>query len=112
MDHTYVDLKNLKSLEELIVYLASNRITLQTLHSIQMRALTIGIMTEDQCQRAGLIIQDLENMDKLYLDQMYSVFELLPEDFKKEAVIQRLQEAHLRKARALTRKPKVKKCDT
>lgn len=109
MDHTFVDEKNLKSLEDLAIYLTTEMLTLMTLQNTQVRALEIGIMQEDQAERANTIVWDLRRLLKLYKDQLESVLELLPDDFNHEAIIERLKQRELTKARSMTRKPRVKK---
>ena len=108
MDHTYVDAKNIKSLEDLICNLVSEIATLLTLKATQERALEIGIMKEDQMQRAGNIVGMLDALILFYIQQADSVEELLPPEFSVEAIGEKLKAAHIKKARALTRKPKVK----
>lgn len=112
MDHTFVDEKNLKSLEDLAIYLTTAMLSLKTLQNIQVQALEIGIMQEDQAERANTIIWDIRRLIKLYQDQTESVLELLPDDFNHVAIIEKLKERELTKARSMTRKPRVKKCAT
>jgi hypothetical protein len=106
MDHTLVDEKSLKSLEDLAVYLTSGMLSLKTLQNLQVRSIEIGIMPEDMMERANTIIWDLRRLINNYTNQLNATFELLPEDFNSIATIQKLKEAEIKKARALTRKPK------
>lgn len=110
MEHTYVDEKSLKSLEDYAVFLTSEMLTLMTLQNIQVRALDIGIMKEDQAERANTIIWDLRRLMKLYKDQTESILEMIPDDFDYVAIIEKLKQGELKKARSMTKK--VKKCDT
>ncbi len=112
MDHTFVDEKSLKNLEDYAVFLSSALLSLITLQNLQVRALEIGIMKEDQAERANTIIWDLRRLMKLYSIQTESILELLPDDFNAVAIIEKLKAKELTKARSMTRKPKVKKCDT
>jgi hypothetical protein len=112
MDHTLVDEKSLKSLEDLAIHLTTGMLSLMTLQNIQVQALEIGIMQEDQAERANTIIWDIRRLIKLYKDQTESVLELLPDDFNHEAIIEKLKQIELTKARSMTRKTRVKKCDT
>lgn len=112
MDHTYVDEKSLKSLEDLSVFLTSGMMSLMTLQNLQVRAIEIGIMKEDMNERSNTIIWDLRRLIKNYQIQLEEVLELLPPDFNAEATIDKLKSAELKKARAMTRKPRVEKCDT
>ncbi|MFI0477754.1 MAG: hypothetical protein ACH349_01325 [Candidatus Rhabdochlamydia sp.] len=81
-----------------------------TLQNIQVRALDIGIMKEDQAERANTIIWDLRRLMKLYKDQTESILEMIPDDFDYVAIIEKLKQGELKKARSMTKK--VKKCDT
>lgn len=109
MDHTFVDEKNLKSLEDYSVFLTSGMLSLMTLQNLQVRAIEIGIMKEDQAERANTIVWDIRRLIKLYQDQTESVLEMLPDDFNHIAIIEKLKQRELTKARSMTRKPRVKK---
>lgn len=109
MDHTFVDEKSLKSLEDYAVFLTSGLITLMTLQNIQVHAIKIGILKEDMNERANTMIWDLRRQVKLYENQLSEVLDLLPEDFTADAVIERLKLKQIAKAREMTRKPKEKK---
>ncbi len=104
MDHTYVDAKSLKSLEDLALFLTSGLLTLITLQNIQVQAIELGIMKEDQMERANTMIWDLRRLMKLYQDQTESVLELLPDDYKVEPIIEKLKAIEFKKL-----KPKKKK---
>ena len=112
MHHAYVDEKSLKSLEDYSVFLASGLLSLMTLQNLQVRAIEIGIMKEDQAERANTIVWDLRRLINLYKDQTESILEMLPDDFNHEAVIEKLKQGELKRARSMTRKPRVNKCDT
>ena len=112
MDLTYVDAKSLKSLEGYAIALVTGMLSLKTLESFHVRAIEMGLLTEDLACRANTIVWDLRRDIKLYKDQLETVLELLPEVFNTEAIIEMLKKAELTKARAMTRKPRVKKCDT
>lgn len=109
MDHTLADEKSLKSLEDLAIYLTTGMLSLMTLQNIQVKALEIGIMKEDQAERANTIIWDIRRLLKLFTDQTESVLELLPDDFNHAAIIEKLKQRELTKARSMTRKPRIKK---
>ena len=83
-----------------------------TLYNNQVRAIEIGIMPEDLNQKSNVIIDHLRRMMAMYYAHLESVLQLLPPDFNGEANLKKLKEAHLKNARALTRKVKVKECDT
>lgn len=106
MENTFIDEKNLKTLEDYAVFLTSEMLTLMTLQNIQIRALEIGIMQEDQAERANTIIWDLRRLIKLYKDQVESVLELIPDNFDHLAIIEKLKQGELKKARSMTRKVK------
>jgi len=107
MDHTFVEEKSLKSLEDYSVFLTSGMLTLMTLQNLQVRAIEIGIMKEDQAERANTIIWDLRRAIKLYKDQTESVLELLPDDFNPIAIIKKLMKENLKKSHSIARKKKV-----
>jgi len=106
MDHTFVDEKSLKSLEELVVFLGGGKASLQTLLILQAKAIKAGIMQEDMNVRAAHILGCIQDLIKLYEKQMEACLELLPDDFKAEPVIERLKKQELVRARAMLRKPK------
>jgi hypothetical protein len=109
MDHTFVDEKSLKSLEDYAVFLTSGMLTLMTLQNIQVRALEIGIMPEDMSERANTMVWDVRRQIKMYKEQLESTLELLPEDFRAGPILEKLKLKELTKARSLIRKPKEKK---
>jgi hypothetical protein len=112
VDHTYVDEKSLKSLEELVVFLGSSRLSLKTLIILQIKSIKAGIMPEDMNERASHIIGMLQDALALVEKQIDVNLDLLPENFKAEPVIERLKKKELTRARAMLRKPKEEKCDT
>ncbi len=109
MDHTLVDVKSLKNLEQLVVHLAEAKASLTTLYNFQVRSLEIGIMKEDMNERSNSILWDITRIIKRYEEQMSAVFELLPSDFDSKEVINTLIEKHNKKARQLIKKYKDKK---
>ncbi len=111
MDLTFVDEKNLNSLEDLSIYLTTAIFTLMTLQNHQIKALEIGILKEDQAERANTIIWDLRRLLKMYQEQTQSVLDMLPDDFNHEAIIEKLKQRELTKARSMTRKPRKKQND-
>ncbi len=106
MDHTFVDEKSLKNLEDLAVYLTSGMLSLKTLQNIQVRSIEIGIMPEDMMEKANTMIWDLRRLINHYMDQLNSALELLPDDFNCVSTIEKLKEIEIKKARSLTRKRK------
>lgn len=111
MDHTFVDEKSLKSLEDYAIYLVSAMLTFKTLQNMQVRALEIGILPEDLSERVNTMVWDIRRLIKLYQEQTESVLELLPDDFNGSTIIENLKKRELTKARQMTRKHRVKKCD-
>ncbi len=109
MDHTLTDVKSLKSLEDLAVYLTVGMLSIMTLQNTQIRAIEIGIMKEDQAERANVMIWDLRRLINLYQTQLESVLELLPTDFTAVPIIEKLKQAEIKIARSIVRKPKQKK---
>jgi hypothetical protein len=112
MDHTFVDDKSLKTLEDYAVFLTGGLISLMTLQNIQVKAIELGIMPEDLNERANTIIWDVRRQIQLYQHQLNSVLELLPDDFSAMNTLKKLQADHIKKSKSLTRKPRKKKCDT
>jgi len=103
VDHTFVDSKNLKTLEQYAIALVSGMISLKTLENYHIRANEIGILTEDLICRANTIVWDIRRDIKLYRDQLESVLELLPDTFNAETIIHTLKDLHVKKARQITR---------
>jgi len=110
VDLTYVDAKSLKSLEDYAVALVTGMLSLKTLEAFHIKAVDLGILSEDMSCRANTIIWDLRRDIKLYKDQLESVLELVPDDFNANTIIESLKKLELTKARSMTRK--AKKCDT
>jgi hypothetical protein len=110
MDITYADAKNMKNLEQYAVALIVGMFSLKTLEDFQLRAIEIGIMPEDLNCRANTILWDMKRILKLYRDQLESVLELLPVDFKVDMIIENLKKQQLTKARSMIRKNRVKEC--
>lgn len=108
MDLTYVDAKNLKSLEELQVHLGTSQISLLTLISFQKGAIRAGIMPEDMNQRAANIIQRLEVAYRIIEEQIFENSDLLPPDFEIKKVIKKLKKQEIENARKLLKKARVK----
>lgn len=106
MDHTLVEPKNLKSLEDLSVFLTAGMLSLMTLQNIQVRAIEIGIMKEDQNERANTIVWDIRRLINLYQTQLDSILELLPPEFNCVATIEKLRKAEITKAKAMLKKSK------
>lgn len=109
MDHTYVDEKSLKSLEDYAIFLTSGMLSLMTLQNIQVRAIEIGIMPEDLNERANTMVWDVRRQIQMYQQQLNAVLELLPEDFNAVPIIEKLKKKELTKARSLIRNPKENK---
>ena len=107
MDHTYVDEKSLKTLEDYVVFLVSGMLTIKTLQNVQVRAIELGILKEDLGDMANAIAWDLRKLIKLYKDHTEAVLELIPGEFTAESIIEILKKRELTKARSMTRKQKV-----
>lgn len=99
MDHTPVDVKSLKSLEDLAIHLTAGMYSLMTMNNFQVRAIELGIMKEDMNERSNTIIWDLRRLLKHYQTQLESVLELLPDDFNPNEVIKNLQKEKVKKTR-------------
>ncbi len=106
MDHTFVDEKSLKSLDDYAVMLTANLITLLTLQNIQVRALEIGILSPALNERANTLIWDIRRLLNLYQTQLNEVLELLPDDFDGKEIISKLKDKELGRARSMLRKKK------
>lgn len=104
MDHTPVDVKSLKTLEDLAVFLSTGFLSLNTLHNTQVRAIELGIMKEDMNERANTIAWDLRRLMKLYEVQLCEVLELLPEGFCAQETILKLQKGILKMAKTRAKK--------
>jgi hypothetical protein len=99
MDHTPVDVKRLKTLEDLAVHLSTALYSLMTLHNFEIRAIEIGIMKEDMNERANTIAWDLKRLMKIYKTQLEEVLDLLPDDFNPNEAIKKLQKQNVRNAK-------------
>lgn len=108
MDHTRVDAKSVKSLEELQIHLGTSLISLKTLIEMQTRAIKAGIMPEDMNVRASNIIQQLAISYKMMQEQVYENKDLLTPDFEPEKVIKRLKKKEVENAREFLKKARVK----
>lgn len=106
MDHTPVDVKSLKTLEDLAIFLSTGFLSLNTLHNTQVRAIELGIMKEDMNERANTIAWDLRRLMKLYETQLHDVLELLPEGFSAEETVKKLQKGILKMAKNRAKKLK------
>lgn len=104
MDHTYLDVKSLKTLEDYAVLLVSGIMTLTTLQNLQVRAIELGIMKEDMNERANTIIWDLRRLMKLYQNQSEATLELVGGSINVQAIVD-----GFKKDRALKRKRSAKK---
>jgi len=80
VDVTHVETKNLNSLEDYAISLAYGMISLKTLENLHIKAIDIGILTEDLSCRANTIIWDIRRDIRLYQEQLESVLELVPDD--------------------------------
>jgi len=111
MDLTYVDEKNLKTLEEYAVYLGLAKLSLTSLYNHQVQALEIGSLTEELRTRISTILWDLRRAIKQCEDQLEDTLKLLPDTFNAVTIIEQLKAKELTAARRMLRK-KVTKCDT
>lgn len=96
MDHTYLETKNLKTLEDYAVFLASAIISLRTLHNMQVRALEIGILTDDMAERGNTCLWDFKRLIKQHVDQITEVLQLLPDDFTEKQMMNSLNKAEIK----------------
>lgn len=107
MDHTFVDEKSLKSLEDYAVFLTGAMLSLITLQNMQVHAIKIGIMKEDMNERANTIIWDTRRQIQLYKNQLETTLELLPDDFNGSTILESMKKQELTRARAMTRNPRI-----
>lgn len=91
MDHTPVDVKSLKTLEDLKGCLLTSIISLVTLHNYQVRSIEIGIMKEDMNERANVIAWDLRRLIQKYEEQLSEVLDLLPNSLPVKEEIDKFQ---------------------
>ena len=82
-----------------LIALVAGIVTLKTLLSFHPKALTLGLLKEDQECRANTIAWDLTRLCKLYQDQAESILELLPEGFSIEATLEALKKNELKKGK-------------
>ncbi len=91
MDHTPVDVKSLKTLEDLKTCLLTSLVSLMTLHNYQVRSIEIGIMKEDMNERANTIAWDLRRLIQNYKTQLHEVLDLLPDSLEVDETIEKFQ---------------------
>ncbi len=108
MEITYIDEKNLKTLEDYCVFLVTGMLSLKTLQNMHVKAIEIGILPEDMACRSNTMIWDIRRLIKLYQEQLETILELLPSDFNAEEIIKAMQKRELTKARQIIRKPQTK----
>jgi hypothetical protein len=101
VDHTLVDVKSLKSLEDLKDCLLKSIGSLITLHEFQVRAVEIGIMKEDMNERSNTIAWDLRRLIKMYREQLYNVLELLPDSVEMDETLKKFQKDMKKESRKL-----------
>ena len=109
MDHTFVDEKSLKTLEDYAVFLTTGMLSLMTLQNFQVRAIKIGILPEDMMERANVIIWDIRRQIQSYQAQLESVLEMLPDNFSAVPLIEKLKAKESSLMRSMTKKLMVKK---
>ncbi len=107
METTFIDEKSVKSLEDYATLLTTQLISLITLQKMNIHALEIGILKDDQSERVNTMIWDMNRLLKSTRDQLESCLELLPDDFNASSTLEKLKNASLKKARSMTRKAKV-----
>ena len=91
MDHTPVDVKSLKTLEDLKQCLVTSLVSLMTLHNYQVRSIELGIMKEDMNDRANTIAWDLRRLIKNYKELLSEVLDLLPDSLEVDETIEKFQ---------------------
>jgi hypothetical protein len=101
----------MKSLEDYLICLLTGLISLNSLRVFHEKAVSLGILKEDQECRANTLVWDFIRLKKLYQDQAESVLELLPSDLKLEDLMRNVALNEISVQQKL-RKPRKKKCAT
>ena len=109
MAHTPVDVKSLKTLEDLAIHLTTAIYSLMTLNNFQVRSIETGMMKEDMNERGNTIIWDLRRLMNHYQLQLDSTLELLPSKFDPKNHIKKMIKSQHKETR---KKLKEKSCDT
>lgn len=108
MDHTNVDVKSLRTLEELQFYLGTTLVSIRTMVALQAQAISAGIMPEDMNVRAADIIQQLKVCFQKIQEQALENADLLPPDYNPEKIAKKLKKQEVELARAFLKKARVK----
>lgn len=80
--HTVAEKKIPNNLEQYADLIGVWIKSLEVINNLHVNAEKAGIMPEDMMQRCSVIKEHLKNVMKLHVDQLFSVLELLPKDFK------------------------------
>jgi hypothetical protein len=106
MDHTYLDEKSLKTLEDYAVLMVTGIMTLTTLQNLQVRAIELGIMKEDMNERANTIIWDIRRLLSHYKNQSEATLELVGDSINVEAIVDRFKKDSVLKRKRSAKKVK------
>lgn len=119
MSRISADEKIINSLEEYTAVLLRDAMGLKAFDNNQAEAIEVGILTEDQAERANTIIWDIRRLIKQVQQQLHSVFELIPEDLNFKEIISNIQKKEeertkkeIEKLRKLKQKIKRKEKDS
>lgn len=104
MESSFYDEKNIKTLEDYAFALTLGLLSLKTLSNSQVRALEIGILSEEQMTKASTIVWELRRNMQLFQDQFDDVMEHIPEGINVNVMLEKLKKRELTKARNLVKK--------
>lgn len=107
MDLTYVDIKKMNSLEHYAAALITGMLSLKTLENFHIRATELGIMPEDMMCNANTIVWDIRRLLKIYQNQIERCLELIPDDFKVEAVFSSIKRDNATQVKRSAKKTKI-----
>ena len=104
MEYNFVDSDKMKTLEDYAVSIVMGMMSIKTIMAYHAKAVSIGILTEDQICTANTVLWDLSNVIKRCIGQADSVLELVEGDITIEHIIERLKAHEKVRARGLLRK--------
>jgi demethoxyubiquinone hydroxylase (CLK1/Coq7/Cat5 family) len=111
MDLTYINSKDLKSLEDYLISLVMALISIKSFNEYHLQAMKVGILDDELHTRAATIIWDFQRISSHYNEQIKSICDLLPSDINLESILKEFQQKELKNARKLIKESKTKKED-
>lgn len=89
--------EEMETLEQYAIALVLGMISLKSLIGFHQKALNLGILKEDQECRLNTIVWDIGRLNRLYMEQADSVFEMLPSEINIDTILKALKAKELPK---------------